>query len=584
MGIKHILKQFQSLYEIRLDTPFSLTNDYINYLDNSELSILAPPIDASKVCVIDSGIQEGHRLIRDSIETARSKSYVTGDPDVADKVEGSGHGTKVAGAILYPTTIPTNGTYQLETIIQNARILDENCEIAESEFSPELMEKIIGDFHPGTKIFNLSVCERSSYIDTHMSPLAASIDKLINENDILFIISAGNLNKTSPHLHSIGIQEHLGRGEHYPNYLDLPTSKISNPGISFFALTVGSISEESYEDDDQISVAGQDKVSPFSRTGLGMWDSIKPDVVEYGGDYIRNKAVGNNFLTLNGLTKPQLVNSTLNGSSLTGIDIGTSFSAPKVSYIISKLQSVHPNEKAQMYRALLIQSARLPSHCFLNPTLTDLKYYGYGIPNLDRALNNTKNRITFIQYGRVGPQKGDIYRIMIPQELRGEQAGFKLLVEVTLTFTAKVRLTRKGSHNYLSNWLEWKSSKYNERFGSFRNRTIEYLEANTDEVEGDDNSGSIKWVLRENPKYNPIFPINRNNSTAQKSWTIISPYQFAEEFSLAVIGHVGWDKDLSNDIKYALCVSFETIEGEKEIYELMEQAQIQVENEQEIET
>ena len=46
---------------------------------------------------------------------------------------------------------------------------------------------------------------------------------------------------------------------------------------------------------------------------------------------------------------------------------------------------------------------------------------------------------------------------------------------------------------------------------------------------------------------------------------------------------VGWDNNLSNEVSYALCVSFETIEGEKEIYELMERAQIQIEQEQELE-
>ena len=43
--------------------------------------------------------------------------------------------------------------------------------------------------------------------------------------------------------------------------------------------------------------------------------------------------------------------------------------------------------------------------------------------------------------------------------------------------------------------------------------------------------------------------INRNNSTVQKSWTIIEPQQFAEEFSIAIVGHSGWDKNLENEIE-----------------------------------
>ena len=116
-----------------------------------------------------------------------------------------------------------------------------------------------------------------------------------------------------------------------------------------------------------------------------------------------------------------MVNSTLYGASAVGKDTyGTSFSAPKVSYIASRLQSEHPTETAQMYRALIIQSARLPDHCFFNPTINDFRYYGYGVPDVNRALNNTQSRITFIQNGEVGPKKADIYRSALdrPQRLR----------------------------------------------------------------------------------------------------------------------------------------------------------------------
>ena len=238
-----------------------------------------------------------------------------------------------------------------------------------------------------------------------------------------------------------------------------------------------------------------------------------------------------------------------------------------------------------MYRALIVQSARLPEHCFNNPTLNDFKHYGYGIPDINRALSNSESRITFIQDGSVGPKKADIYRIIVPDTLKGEGKEFRILVEITLSFTAKTRLTRKGSHNYLSNWLEWQSSKYNERFNSFRNRTIDYLETDEASLEAgeiEEGADSIKWIIRENPAWTSNG-INRNNSTVQKSWAIIEPHQFTEEFSVAIIGHSGWDKNLENEIQYALCVSFEVLDVQMNIYNLLAQAQIQIEAEQEIE-
>jgi hypothetical protein len=579
-GLKDLVQTYQYLYEVELETQYSLENEHFPLLDDYELEIIAPDYKAAKVCIIDSGIQENHRLIQCAIDTANSRSYLDGDATTADYVKQSGHGTKVAGALLYPISIPRNGQIQLDSIIQNARILDKDGRISTSRFEPKLMEQIIADY-PETRIFNLSVADDAAYMGTHMPSLAASIDKLTHENNVLFIIAAGNLYQNSAVPTNPGIIEHLQAGKNYPTYLDETESKIASPGVSYFAITVGSIAMEDFEDEDYKALAGRNKVSPFSRTGLGMWGCIKPDVVEFGGDFMKNKL--SNQLITNEITSPELVNSTMHGANAVGKDAtGTSFSTPKVSYIASKLQSEHPEESAQMYRALIIQSARLPEHCFYNPTVNDFRYYGYGVPDVNRALNNSQSRITFIQDGKVGPKKADIYRLRIPDALKGEGRGFQILVEVTLAFTAKTRLTRKGSHSYLSNWLEWRSSKYNESFSSFRNKTLNYLDGEIDDEDIDEGGNAIQWIIRENPNWG-VKGITRNNSTVQKSWAIIEPQQFAEEFSIAVVGHSGWDKNLENETPYALCVSFEVMDAQMNIYELMAQAQIEIEPEQEIE-
>ncbi len=578
-GLKDLVQTYQYLYEVKLDTKYDLEHDHLPLLDDYELEIITPDNNAAKVCVIDSGIQENHRLIQSAIDMANSRSYVDGDATTVDYVRQSGHGTKVAGAVLYPVSIPKAGQVKLESIIQNARILDQNNLIPTNKFEPTLMQKIIADY-PETRIFNLSVAETTSYIGTHMPSLAASIDKLIHENDILFIVASGNLYPSSVIPTNLGITEHLQAGRNYPTYLDETESKVANPGVSYFAITVGSIAKEDFEDADYKALAGRNHVSPFSRTGLGMWGCIKPDVVEFGGDLVKNKL--SDELITNETTSPELVNSTLHGANAVGKDsFGTSFSTPKVSYIASKLQNEHPTESAQMYRALIIQSARLPEHCFYNPTINDFRYYGYGVPDVNRALNNSQSRITFIQNGKVGPKKADIYRLKIPNALKGEGKEFRILVEVTLSFTAKTRLTRKGSHSYLANWLEWRSSKYNENFSSFRNRTLEYLDSDFDEEDIDEGGNVIQWIIRENPKWG-VKGISRNNSTVQKSWAIIEPQQFAEEFSIAIVGHFGWDKNLENETPYALCVSFEVMDAEMNIYELLAQAQVEIEQEIEI--
>lgn len=150
---------------------------------------------------------------------------------------------------------------------------------------------------------------------------------------------------------------------------------------------------ERYEDVDRISFGERDNPSAFSRTGLGLWNMIKPDVVEYGGDWIREKNANPN-LSYESITSPELIKAT--GTAYARDTIGTSFAAPKVTHIAAQLQKLYAFEDANLYRALIVQSARLPGEKFKDPRVEDLRYFGYGIPNLERATKNTDNRITLI--------------------------------------------------------------------------------------------------------------------------------------------------------------------------------------------
>ncbi len=71
-----------------------------------------PPSDeAPAVCVIDSGIQEAHVLLAPAIDTTTSRCFLPGTAptDIADYVRPGGHGTRVAGAVLYGETVPSDG-------------------------------------------------------------------------------------------------------------------------------------------------------------------------------------------------------------------------------------------------------------------------------------------------------------------------------------------------------------------------------------------------------------------------------------------------------------------------------------------
>jgi len=539
-----------------------------------ELNLVEPEPDSPAVCVIDSGIQENHKLLSKAILNLVSTSYVPGEELVmSDHVPNGGHGTKVAGAVLFGNSIPEDGDYQLPCFILNARVLDAGNSMSSKLFPPKLMKDINNGFSTAN-IFNLSITARVPCRQIHMSQWAAALDQIAHEEDKLFIVSAGNIKDDSWHPNNPGIKNHLQAGRAYPQYLLERSCRIADPAQSAFSLTVGSVCLNKYEDEDRISFGAKDEVSSFSRAGLGMWGAIKPELVEYGGDWIRERH-GNN-LTVDNSTSTKVVKA---GAGGVGYDIGTSFAAPKVSHIAAHLMRLFPNEKSLFHKALIIQSARHPEAFFYNPTADHVKRYGYGIPNLDRAIQNNAQRITFTTSGRLSPSKAHLFSVSIPEEMRKQGEDYEILIEVSLCYTAKPRRTRRNLRSYLSAWLSWQSAKLNQSFQSFQRDVLKSIQQNGElaVAEGNQDASGIPWFLAENPIHGKVRGVKRQASTNQKDWAIVNSYKLSQELSFAVVGHKGWEKDMEQEIPYTFIVSFEVLGAELPIYELMQQVNVEVE-------
>lgn len=575
-ALKDIVLNYQFLFEVVEYDPLTLPEGSSSETPQVNPNLLPPLPNSPKVCVIDSGIQEGHRLLAAAIDVGASHSFIDGDVSTADAASGGGHGTKVAGAVLYPHELPIEGDYRLPFYIQNARVLaaDGGRTILPANlYPPKLMEDVVNLFER-TRIFNMSINSFIACKVVHMSQWAASIDKLMYERNVLFVLSAGNI-PTEGADHRPGIVDHVIAGRNYPAFLLEPSSRIGNPAQSSFALTVGSVCIDKFDDDSRESFGEKDSPSSFSRTGLGLWGMIKPDVVEYAGDYVREKGDCPNITTQD-ITSPKLIRSTRDGGSEVGSDgVGTSFAAPRVTRIAAALQNLYPDEPVNMYRALIAQSARLPEAAFVEPSLNHIQHYGYGIPDLQRATENSEQRITLITTDKVQSRNATVYTIKIPPEMRAPGEDHDILIEVTLAFMARTRRTRRGSQSYLSTWLDWHSSKLNESLEQFKQRVLKNIDVVEEtETEGQD---TIPWVIRENKDWSKIKGLRRQDSTLQKSWCVLKAHQLPETFSIAVVGHSGWGPDHSEEAEYSLTVSFEALSAGVEVYEM-----IRVENEIEL--
>jgi hypothetical protein len=541
--------------------------------------LLAPDNEAPAVCVIDSGIQEEHMLIEPAIDKPTSKCFLpppVTPTDVADAVAPGGHGTRVAGAVLYGERVVRVGTHQLPFWIQNARVLDQNGSMPVALFPAALIRAIVEYFHNGprrTRVFNQSVNADCHCRTTHMSAWAAAIDCLSYDLDVLIVQSSGNLRDTAT-VPSAGICEHLNAGRQYPSFLTESSARVANPGQSLQALTVGSVAYQLYESTGWRSFASQEaEPSSFSRSGPGIWNVIKPEVVEFGGDLLRSPGTPLLLNTPNegSACYPELVRSTLHGPgpAFDRDEIGTSYAAPKVAHIAAHLQSVLPDEPCLLHRALIVQSARWPEWTRAAGVDTNLaiRTLGFGVPDLHRATTNSDFRITLVSSGPTGisANECDVYQVPIPDVMRSPGYEYDVLVEVTLSYVAQPRRTRRNLRRYLSTWLEWKSSNLGEDIDSFRARALKNETSSDSSTRGT----PIPWALNIRSDGGTIQGVRRNAGTVQKDWAVVKSSSLPEHFCVAVLGHKGWSKDPDSQARYSLAVSFEMVGQQIEIYDAM---------------
>jgi Subtilase family len=634
-ALKDFVQNYPFLFELVEPDDIALPQHEagLGEMERAQLELAPPDENAPAVGVIDSGIQEKHLWLSHAVDQASSFSLLPGDSSVADMVGPSGHGTRVAGAVLFGETIPRKGQHKLPCWIQNARVLDAGCNMPERLFPALATRSAILRLRGGsrsTRLFNQSVNASSPCRLIHMSAWAAEIDALSSQHDVLVIQTAGNIPRAEA-APKTGIAQHLAVGRLYPDYLGEPSSRVANPAQSLQALTVGSVGYEAFHAGGwQSFVVQRGGPSSFSRSGPGIWGVIKPEVVEFGGDFVYSigGSVRIGTPALAGVCFPELIRSTLSsGPAIDRDTVGTSFAAPKVTHIAAHLASVLPDEPSLLYRALIVQSARWPTWALAlledyrrekkkNQNLRDkvaaakrrakkkgavvppqsiddaleqslaaqvravMSRIGFGIPDRERATRNSAHRTTLITSGVQSLQAGycDILQVPVPAAVRAAGNDFDVHVEVTLSYAAEPRRTRRTPKRYLSVWLDWITNRRGESMGDFEVRAIKESDqtqsivgaggedANNEKTKSRNDDG-ITWTLGAQDGHGSIRDFARGNGTVQKDWAILKLHQLPETFCIAVRGHKGWSKDPDAEARYALAVSFEVPGQEVEVYE-----------------
>jgi hypothetical protein len=421
--------------------------------------VVAPPEQNCGVLVIDSGVSRGQPLIAPALGEAevfpdKNRTIIAGEPDDGDEKTG-GHGTGVAGIAIYGDLNRCIKEHSLQPTawLFSARVTDKNNEYDPDFLLENQLEQAIQYFtenYSNCKVINISLGDsRLPFADGQKQfRIAAKIDEIafkLQHKNLVFVISAGN-----SYYDAVSNELFL---RDYPNYLLSQNARIIEPATSAIALTVGSISLGTgslyYSDDAQRNAVAKllGYPSPFTRSGFGVGGMIKPDLVDFGGDFVIDKErVIHNEPGVSILTLAKDYSS-----SLFRMCCGTSFAAVRTANVVAQLFTQFPNATSNLIRALIANSAALPAEIPSalqgdEKQIQRLQIYGYGQPNLLQAKYSAENYVVLlVDNAEIPVGKFQIYEIPpLPDDFLETQGSRNL--SITLAFDPPTRPTRGDSY------------------------------------------------------------------------------------------------------------------------------------------
>ncbi len=534
------------------------------------------------ISILDSGINNGHRLIEPILDEV---NRLTVEPGwgVNDSM---GHGTSMAGIATYGNLnaiLENKKPLEIHHQIESVKILHPNLPNEQNKYpliTLEAVNRAIINNPNAKRIFCMAVTTDFQVDFGKPSAYSSVLDSIIFGEDIndkkIFLVSAGNV-----------------RGEH--NWKNYPVSNLNlsveSPAQSWNAISIGAYTEKILP--DAATVANKFELSPFSTTSSS-WDSnwpIKPEVVFEGGNLIRlenGDVEGHDDLEVLTTSRNSIRHhfTTLNATSA-----ATAFAA----YFLAKLRDSYPNAWEETLRALMIHSASWSEEMIaqfqidtnkVGDVLRLLKIVGYGIPNLQKAIECKSNYLTFISEQIIKPYKldeGEIktneihyYEFPWPKEILESLGETNVTLRVTLSYFIEPNPGDRGyttKYAYQSTALKFSLINSGEDFDNFKIRTNKKNQDNLkenlgvdklDSGEYDKNTGSSRWALGADTVFKGSIHSNYWNGSAVE----IASCNKLAVFPLAS----GWWKQLKkqekhdSELRYSLIVSIETPENTTDIY------------------
>jgi hypothetical protein len=542
-----------------------------------------PASDAnSYVTLLDTGVNNGHRLLTDLID---DDDLHTVDPAWLT-TDHEGHGTGMAGLSLLgeltrhlagdePVDIP----HRLESVKiwppagGNARhlygqVTSQAISIVEDADGNRDRTFALMTTTMGNTLGRPS--EWSALVDRlafGLGPIDATPLLPVDLNQKLFVLAAGNVQ--------------ISDWTQYPeiNF----TSTVEDPGQAWNAITVGAFTNltefDRAENPSLTAIASRGALAPASRTSR-LWESLwpfKPDVVAEGGNGSRcsvhhDATDGPSDLRL-------LTTSHIRAAPLAETG-DTSAATAEVARICGNLRARYPTYWPETQRALIVQGARwssamrrlLPENASVREKAAFLRTFGYGCVNLNRSASSRRRAPTLVIQEFITPYVDrdgvislgnlNVHSLPWPREQLLELEGAEVELRVTLSYFIEPNPARRGwqsNFRYQSHGLRFAIKAATESLERFTQR-VNKLERDAEQNVMND-ADLDGWRLGPG--------VRSRGSLHSDVWSG-NATALAAKSHIAVFPVGGWWKDwkgserAGKDVRYSLVVTLHVL-GEVEV-------------------
>jgi len=412
------------------------------------------------------------------------------------------------------------------------------------------------------RIYNLSLGNLNApYEKAHISGIAVTLDELARKLDILITVSSGNYN---------GSEIINNWRDDYPNYLLSDDATLIDPAPAVNVLTVGSFAkytltylERRYQVQGEINelhVANEGQVSPFSRSTPKEKSVLKPDLLAHGGNYaIAARQEGQGWRQITKHLGVITLNHHPQGNTILSEFTGTSFSTPYIAHLAGRLLNNYPTASANLLRALLANHAHISHE--INSSFKEKKHVrrvaGYGIVDVDSLFKSSQEHVVLISEEKIENDKHQFFELPIPDDYFRKGKAIRTIT-VSLAYSPSVRTTR----------LEYLATKM--KFHLVNSESIDSVAA----AFNNDNKKTVKSIPEDIGGKRDLTQEDRSRGTLQSSTWTFSQFNKPRKLFLAVTRQdQAWAANQVNQFEnYALAISITDREHENaRLYEQISQ-------------